>query len=137
MRFSRDRSSRGATINVTSLIDVMFLLVIFVLLSAKFEPEGGIAVDLPKGKLKEVARSNTYKLTIMYEGTMFLRKKKVAGKELAAEVKRIRAEFRQQGRADPVLVIEADKDVSWERIVTVTEDAKLAGQSRVNFRIRP
>ncbi|MBN2712088.1 MAG: biopolymer transporter ExbD [Planctomycetes bacterium] len=133
MNFTNPRKAKGNVINVTSLIDVMFLLVIFVLISARFDPEGGIAVDLPQGKSKEIPETRTYELTILYDGTMFLNKKKIKDDtELAEAIKAFRAEAK-----DPVLVIKADKDVSWKRIVVVTDTAKMSGQGKVNFRIKP
>lgn len=132
MQFLQNRKSKAPVINVTSLIDVMFLLVIFVLITARFDPQGGIAVDLPKGKSKEVPKNAIYELTIMHDGTMFLNKDRVANLEaLGKGIRAYRAKVK-----NPVLVIKADKDVSWERIVLVTDAAKQSGQGKVNFRIK-
>lgn len=132
MRFQTHRGNRAPAINITSLIDVMFLLVIFVLLSAKFEPEGGIAVDLPQGKSREVPQTSTYKLTLTHTDVMYLQKEKVTLTELPEAIKRMRATLK-----DPTLVVAADKDVPWERIVVVTDIARQAGQAKVNFKIKP
>ncbi|MHC4873711.1 MAG: ExbD/TolR family protein, partial [Planctomycetota bacterium] len=53
MRFKENNRKRLA-INITPLIDVLFLLVIFVLVTAQFEDVGGISVELPQGKAKEL-----------------------------------------------------------------------------------
>lgn len=132
MRFVRERARRGAIINITSLIDVMFLLVIFVLLSAKFEPEGGIAVDLPKGKSIEVPKTKTFDLVITHDFRLYLQKEPVEWSNLRQAIEKARSSLE-----DPVLIIRADKTVPWEKIVLATDDAKLAGQTKINFKIKP
>lgn len=132
MHFSRTKKSRLPVINMTSLLDVMFLLVIFLLVTMKFEAEGGISVDLPRGKSQEMPKNAIMRLVIMYDGTLFFEREKIQQAELSEKIKATRA-----GKEKPVLVIQADKDVPWERIVAVTDIAKLAGQARVNFRIKP
>jgi biopolymer transport protein ExbD len=132
MKFSAARKNRLPIINITSLIDVLFLLVIFLLLSAKFEQEGGIGVDLPQGKSREVPETRVFDLTITHDGSMFLEKEKVTLVALAERIKKLR-----ESAKDPVLVIRADKDVSWDHIVRVTDTARLVGQAKVNFKIKP
>lgn len=136
MQFQQQSTTRGRGINITSLIDVMFLLVIFLLLSTKFEPEGGIAVDLPKGQSKDVPKGNTLTLVVLHDGTLFLNREKVpedpAGKALVEAISKAR-----EGKQDPVMVIQADKDLPWQTIVKLTDMAKEAGQAKVNFKIKP
>lgn len=132
MRFVTRKRLKAPVINITSLIDVVFLLVIFLMLAAKFEPEGGIGVDLPKGQSAEVPKERVFDLVIVHDGTMYLNKETVVLDDLAAHIQAKRKEL-----GDPVLVIRADKAVPWERIVAVTDVAKQAGQGKVNFKIKP
>lgn len=133
MRFAATRKSRAAVINITPLIDIMFLLVIFLLISAKFEPKGGIAVDLPQGQSAEVPESNrVYELVITYTGDYYLKREKIGPEDLPERIRQIRRTMR-----DPILVIKADKEVPWEKVVAVTDIAKRVGQTKVNFKIKP
>ena len=78
---------RPSVINVTSLIDVMFLLLIFVLLSAKFEKEASVPVNLPAGGKAESGEKPTLKvLTIDAQGAMFLGQEPVEMQNLAAAI---------------------------------------------------
>jgi len=131
MHFRLRNKSRVPAINVTSLIDVLFLLVIFVLLAAKFEPEAGIHVDLPKGKSREVDKNQPIQLMISPEGAFFLGKDPVAPEALTQAIRAAR-----DGKDDPVLMIFADRRVAWEKVVQATDAAKDAGQQKINFKIR-
>jgi len=132
MRFSEPRRSKAPVINVTSLIDVIFLLVIFLLITAKYDTEGGIAVDLPKASSQEVPKSfDVYDVTIMHDGTLFLGQDKVLAGELPAKIQEMRARMN-----DPVLVIRTDRDAPAGMIIMVTEVAKRTGQRKLNFKTK-
>ncbi len=131
MQFKTGRK-RSAVINVTSLIDVMFLLVIFVLISAKFEPDGGIAVELPQGKSTEVAKIEVQVLTIKPDGELFFQKDKINFSDLSERIKSMRKKFK-----DPVIVINADKATPYEYVAKATDIIKQSGQSKFNLKLQP
>ncbi len=125
------KTKRSAAINVTSLIDVMFLLVIFVLISAKFEPDGGISVELPKGKSTEVAKVEVQVLTIKPDGELYFQKDKISFDTLPERIKKMRKEFK-----DPVIVINADKSTPYEFVAKATDIIKQSGQSKFNLKLK-
>ncbi len=131
MRFNV-RTRKSAVINVTSLIDVMFLLVIFVLVSAKFETDGGIAVELPQGKSTDVAKVEVQVLSIKKDGELFFQKDKITYKELPERIKNMRKEFK-----DPVIVINADKATPYKFVAEATDIIKQSGQSKFNLKLKP
>ncbi len=47
MRFRRDAVSSDLSINITPLIDVVFLLLIFFMVTARFDRETALEIDLP------------------------------------------------------------------------------------------
>ena len=122
------KTKRSAAINVTSLIDVMFLLVIFVLISAKFEPEGGIAVELPKGKSTEIAKVEVQVLTIKPDGELYFQKDKITFDTLPERIKKMRKEFK-----DPVIVINADKSTPYEFVAAIGLQILSSSQGRASL----
>ncbi len=132
MKFAPNGTTRGKDINVTSLLDVMFLLVIFVLVAAKFEKDGGIAVNLPNGASKEVAKDEVQILSITKDGKIYLQKKEVAFATLEDEIKKMRAV-----QKDPVVVINADRDAPYGLVAQATDLIKKAGQSKFNLKVKP
>ena len=133
MRFARERKSHILNLNVIQMIDIMLVLLLFVLFLAKFEPEGGIAVDLPHGQSKELpTKPQVLDLVIMQNGAMFLKKEPVKIDQLATRLKQFRTSMN-----DPILVISADKEVPYHYIIVVTDCAKMAGQTKLNLKIKP
>jgi len=133
VRFSQPRSVKAANLNLAPMIDTMFLLVLFVFLSAKFEPEGGLSVNLPTGKSQETPQTpDVLDLVVMRNGEIFLQKERVRIDELGERLQ----SYRRRG-GDPILVINADKDVPYQQIVVVMDCAKFAGQSKINLKIKP
>lgn len=132
MRFNAGRKRRTGEINITSLIDVMFLLVIFVLLAAKFEPEGGIAVELPTGSSSDAPKQEVQIISITAEGEIFLQKRQISFDTLGEEIRKMRDEFK-----DPVVVINADKKTPYEYVARATDIINTSGQSKFNLRIKP
>lgn len=132
MRFL-ESTRKPSVINVTSLIDVMFLLLIFVLLSAKFEKEASVPVNLPAGGKAEGGEKPEVKvLTIDAKGAMFLGQEPVAPQDLGAAIQRMRREMK-----DPVLIINADRDGSYGRFAEAMDAIQKAGQTKFSLRFAP
>lgn len=111
----------------------MFLLLIFVLLSAKFETSASVAVNLPAGGEKEPATApETAILSITAEGKIYLDKKMLTLSELKAAVAALR-----QKKHDPVLVINADKDVAYGIFAAAMDQVKQAGQTKFSLKFTP
>lgn len=132
MAFSEPRRNRAPVINITSLIDVMFLLVIFVLLSAKFEREVGVPVDLPKGEADAEARKKSYALTLTDDGRMYLDEEQVALEELSDRVRAKRAAL----GGDPVLVVRADEAARVGHLYPALELVRAGGQFKIDLKGR-
>lgn len=131
MNFTGGGKKRSAAINITSLIDVMFLLVIFVLLAAKFEPDGGIAVNLPQGESKEQSKPEIQVLTITADGKLYMQKDPIPMERLASAIKDMRGKFK-----DPVLVINADKAVPYGTIARAMDIVKSSEQTKFYFKTK-
>lgn len=131
MKFTQVGKKRHVAINITSLIDVMFLLLIFVLLSAKFETESGIAVDLPQGKSKETKEPEVEVLSINKDGEIYFGKKKIGLGDLSHEIIAMR-----KNKKDPILVINADKSANYGIFAEVMDVVKLSEQTKFYFKTK-
>lgn len=107
------------SLDITPLVDIVFLLVAFFMVFSSFEREQIIQVDLPKAKKSRDAKQQKTVVTVTAEG-----KVKVAGKEFA------RTEYRQAFKAwltkqgkDNLgnVVLRGDKNSSYEVIVGVMD----------------
>jgi len=121
MNFGR-RSQDDLTLDVTPLIDVVFLLLIFFMVTTTFASRSGIGVKLPEAQAKERPPGHVIELTLTTKGELFLDKGKVATGGLAAALA-------AKARAHPgeVVVIRADAAVPHGRVVKAMDAARAAG----------
>jgi biopolymer transport protein ExbD len=123
-RKSREEESR---LGITPLIDIVFLLLIFFMLTSHFHIASGVSIRLPKITQKEYD-SKGHKITLVIDrsGRIYLKGKKVDLKQLGRELENL---VKKDDRIH--LLLEADKDVSHGRVVSVMDLAKRAGVSSI------
>ncbi len=113
-------------INITSLVDVLFLLLIFFMVTSSFVEQPNIQLELPSTKHSEVSKINKTVLTIAKDGQLFLQDIPVDKDQLEMKLRRMLLDT-----GDEVLVLKADKEVSYGDVVDIMDDAKGAGFKRV------
>lgn len=128
MRFKRhvklERTLR--TIDIAPLIDVVFLLLIFFMLTSSFIFQPGIKVNLPRAITSDMLSQENAVITITAESLIYYNRRLVTIKELTATLKSVASAHR------PVL-IKADRKASLGRIVEVWDICRQEGISRVNI----
>ena len=125
MRFRR-RAKTRQEVNVTPLIDVVFLLLIFFMVSTTFTKETHLVVNLPEA---DAAPSETVPesidIMITAEGNYFLNGIALVNqqiKTLVAGLKQI-----SEGRTDMALTISADANTPHRAVVTAMDAAGRLG----------
>lgn len=123
----RPRSRRRPTLNVTSLIDVLFLLLIFLMVSSTFVEHPAIELDLPEAGTAEGTRVDSLTLAVARDGALF-----VDGEPL--ELAALEPRLAEAVGADPelLLVLEADRGVDYGRVVAALDAARAAGVRRIS-----
>ena len=121
MQFSENKK-RKVIINVTSLIDVLFLLLIFFMVSSTFIEQPGMKLELPESQSASTERIKDLVLEINQDGTMFLNETPISLDSLETAFRRILPSLEQ-----PSLIIKADKNVHHGTVVEVMDRAKIAG----------
>jgi biopolymer transport protein ExbD len=118
--------------SVSSLTDIVMLLLIFFLLSSSFVTQPGIKVQLPKAETGETPDDRQLAVTLTRKGQVFLDAENVSletlGQKLAAALKKDR---------DRVVVIRADKSVTLQSTVQVIDIAKAVGATRFMIATSP
>lgn len=139
MNFNPRRRASNNVINLTPLIDCMFLLVIFIMIAARFEPDGGIPVDLPKASAAEKEtrqRPKIINVTVDAEGKVFLEQNEVDVADLERLIVEERTAAGDPEGEEAVLVIYGDKNAVHGRVVEVLDAAARAKQKKVTVRTR-
>ena len=118
-------------INVTPLVDIVLVLLIIFIVTAKLVVAPSVPLDLPKASKGEELQT-IFSVAVPVSGSLQLDGAPIADDELGAKAKAALAR-------DPELraVIQADKDVSHGRVMAVLDVLKVAGLSRVAFGATP
>lgn len=112
--------------NAISLTDIIFLLLVFFLLSSTFVLQPGIKVQLPTTTARpDVSSEKSLVISLTKEGAVYLNDDLVNRIELGA---RLRQKVLDVG--NPIVVLRADKNVQISSLVDVMDIAKSAGADR-------
>ncbi|MEE9200517.1 MAG: biopolymer transporter ExbD [Candidatus Brocadiales bacterium] len=123
----RSRRAVNYSINIASLIDVLFLLLLFFVVTSSFVEQPNIKLDLPRTSNAETSKFEGLTLTITRDSRLFLGQRAVGIGELGVLL-RSRAEA---SGAEPVLVLRADRDVPYGVVVAVMDVARGAGLRKI------
>lgn len=118
-------------INVTSLVDVMMtLLVIFILVAPMIEQ--GIDVTLPAASPKRIDVSDVLTITVSSNERVYFENQRVTVAELGQRLANIKA-----ARDDVAVLIKADSDLKYGKVVEVLDTVREVGISRLAMATRP
>jgi biopolymer transport protein ExbD len=127
------RIKEEPTVDLTSLIDVIFLLLIFFMVSTTFERQALLKVDLPEASLVEdrVEMPDSLELVIDAEGRMYLNDQRL----IDSEARTIRAAIKQQAGAkrNIPLILRADRQTPHHHVVTAMDVAAQLGFSNLSI----
>ena len=116
----------SSTINISALIDVVFILLIFVVLAANFDRIREMNVVLPSAEQTRETSPEALVLTIPADGLMRLLEEEVRPEELRARLAALRGQYE-------ALLLVSDGRVNLERAVKVFDEASAAGFSSVSI----
>jgi len=119
-------------VNITPLIDIVFLLLIFFMVSTTFERESEIDITLPEATIdagKET--SEVIEVTISADGTFFINGKRVINNQVAT-LKQALLKV-ANGREDPPIIISADAKATHQAVVSVMDAARQLGFIHLSF----
>jgi biopolymer transport protein ExbD len=128
----RPRGEEEVDVNLTPLIDVVFLLLIFFMVSTTFIRESEIELTLPEASA-EVREDpiDIIEIAIDANGRYFVNGNALISSQLAV-IRQALIDVRPSD-AEPVVVISADAEASHQSVVTVMDAARQIGLTRITF----
>lgn len=121
--FGRPRKPRRPSINITSLIDVMFLLLIFFMVSSVFRNNAGIDITLPSASTATDQQEAPYEIFIEESGAITFRDS--PGISIGELESQMRALLEQE--PDARIALSADGGARTEEFVAVLDLARRVG----------
>lgn len=109
-------------INITPMLDVVFIMLIFFIVTASFVKEAGIEVNRPDAQTAELKEKANILIAITANNQIFVDRRRVDPRAVRANIERLHAE-NPQG----TVVIQADKESKTETLIQVMDASRQAG----------
>lgn len=126
MRFKRKIFLEKGQLDLAPLIDVVFLLLIFFMLTSSFIFQPGIRVNLPKAVTSEVLHRDVLVVTISKDNKVYLNERPIEGEELVSRVT-------MAANDDQPILIKADKDASLGEIIKIWDICRQVDVKQINI----
>ncbi len=114
-------------INLTPMLDVVFIMLIFFIVTATFIKQAGIEVTKPTAETAEKKPTVSVLVAISEKGEIWIDKKRVDESAVRANIERIHAENPKGG-----MVVQADRGARAEKLLLVLSAARAAGLTDVS-----
>lgn len=122
MRFRKPREDE-IRLSIAPLIDIVFLLLIFFMVTSHFDVASGVRISLPKVAKRILSQEKTrITLVIDKSGYTYLEGKRIDMKTLQETLGKL---VKEKGIFQ--VIVQADKDVSHGKVVQIMDIAKTAG----------
>lgn len=120
------KKRRKVIINITSLIDVLFLLLIFFMVSSTFLEQPGMKLELPETKTSTQEKIKNITVEMMPDGDLFVNGNQMVIDDLEQKFKELLPSLEEES-----LILKADKRVAHGEVVKVMDIAKLSGLKKI------
>jgi len=115
-------------VNLTPMLDVVFIMLIFFIVTASFVKEAGIDINRPDAATATKKEKGNILVAISAEGQIWIDRRQVDPRALRANIERLYAE-----NPGGSVIIQADEESTNKRLVQVMDAAKLAGVKNISI----
>ncbi len=123
-RFSRNNSD-ALTVDLTPMIDMVFILLIFFLVTASFNKMNAIDIQRPDGATNDIQGAVSLVVSIDAESGVWIEGEPVDIRKLRSRVKTL------SGGEHTSVMLNADRSVDTGRLIEVLDQVRLAGVDNV------
>ena len=126
MRVNRRRRAEQSEVNMTPMLDVVFIMLIFFIVTASFVKEAGVDVSRPPAVTAESKDKGNILIAITENGQIWIDRRQVDPRSLRASIERLHGE-----NPNGAIVIQADQKSQNHLLIAVMDAAKAAGVNQV------
>lgn len=119
---SSANDEQEATVDITPMLDVVFIMLIFFIVTATFVKQSGIEVNQPQASTAVVQEKANILIAIDVDNKIWINRREVDIRALRANIERLHAE-----NPKGTVVIQADRDSTNEILVQVMDASRKAG----------
>ncbi|MCF6354406.1 MAG: biopolymer transporter ExbD [Candidatus Polarisedimenticolaceae bacterium] len=121
-----NNSSADSEVNLTPMLDVVFIMLIFFVVTTSFVKESGVEVNRPNANTTQQQESASILIAIRPNGEIWIDGRAVDVRAVRANVERLRAEFPESS-----VVIQGDRNAQIGALVRVMDQVRMAGITNV------
>ena len=132
MRRERVQFDDEGGVDITPMIDIVFIMLIFFIVTASFVKESGVEIERPEAKTATLKQRASILVGIDERGQVWVDKHRVDIRLVRANIERLRAE-----NAEGEIVIQADENSTNEVLVKVMDAIRAAGVDNVSISATP
>jgi biopolymer transport protein ExbD len=127
MRRRRKNQEDNAEIDLTPMLDVVFIMLIFFIVTTSFVKESGIDVNRPSASTAKKKERASILVGISNTGEIWIQKRRIDIRSVRANIERLHAES-----PEGTVVIQADKLSETGILVQVMDQIRLAGVESIS-----
>jgi len=128
MARKRFQEEEEAAIDMTPMLDIVFIMLIFFIVTTSFVKEAGIDVNKPDASQAQAKPSANIFIAIRANGEVWMDKRMVDVERVGANIERLLAE-----QPTDIVVIQADKEAKHGVVVKVMDQIKEAGIDKISI----
>lgn len=127
-RFAKEAEEESADIDLTPMLDVVFIMLIFFIVVASFIKEAGIEVSRPDNNQSDPSDAQSILVRIRADDQIWMENRRVDARAVRANIQRLLA-------ADPeqAVSVKVDKGATANTVIDVADAAREAGAGTVNW----
>lgn len=127
MRRRRKNQEEDGGIDLTPMLDVVFIMLIFFIVTTSFVKESGLDVNRPSASTAKKKERASILVAISQNGEIWIQKRRVDIRSVRANIERLHAES-----PEGTVVIQADKTSETGVLVDVMDQIRLAGVESIS-----
>lgn len=126
MKLRNYRETKQPDLNIIPMIDIMFFLLVFFMLSTMYMVEQKtIPVNLPQATSAAIDNKTNFTATLKDDGSIYLEDQQIDIQTLLMQ-----ATKEQKNNPSFAIIIRADKDINYDKVVSFIDTLKKAGITR-------
>lgn len=131
----RQKQEDVLDVNITPLIDVVFLLLIFFMVSTTFNKEAEIQIDLPEAAA-EPAKKQEFVVEISIDnlGRYFVNDRRI--RDSKVETLKLAIKETVGDKKNPHVIINSDKDSSYQSVMTAMDAVRQLGLNKFSLTVK-
>ena len=128
MRRQSKRQRDEVQIDMTPMLDIVFIMLIFFIVTTSFVKEAGVEINRPSANTAETVKKGNIMVAVRENGQVWVDKRMVEVGAVRANIERLRAE-----NPEGAVVIQADVESRSGVVVQVMDQIRMAGVQNISI----